>query len=249
MDSTAESSSALTRRAEYAAAEGATHTAEADGPLPLPLNKTSATPHPPDEIRPSNNPKLDQMLQLFQRQLDLQQKQLDLLRRIAGTIDENEPANSKAVGKQADTSIQPDALGWDDWDPELVMKWQRLRGPESPHLWELGEDFLSYCEQHRLFWFSPKNKNIASLVRSNKKSKRGAMISVQEVTVAQILQYHWPPSLGTTDKEGMNWTFLTKASAASTRLTLEWYSYDDKGDLSKADSDRVCLSCTIYIYV
>jgi hypothetical protein len=83
MDSTAESSSAPTRRAEYAAAEGATHTAEADGPLPLPLNKTSATPHPPDEIRPSNNPKLDQMLQLFQRQLDLQQKQLDLLRRIA----------------------------------------------------------------------------------------------------------------------------------------------------------------------
>ena len=184
MDSNAESSSAQARIAEDAATEKSPHTGAADGPSPV--NQASAT-HPPNETRPSNNPKLDQMLQLFQKQLDLQQKQLDLLRQVAGTIDEVEPANSKAMGKQVDTFTEPDN---GDWDPELVMKWHELRGPESPNLQRFGEDFLRYCEDNSLLRFSSNNKNILLMFGSDERSEVGTTIPVQKLTLAQRLRRH-----------------------------------------------------------
>jgi hypothetical protein len=241
MDSYAESSSAQTSRAEDAAFEGATHVAAADGPLSL--DQTSSTPHQPDENRPSKNPKLDEILQLFQKQLDLQQKQLDLLRRIAGTIDEDELPTSKALGKQAEASIQAPPPGWDDLDPELVMKWRMSRGPESPDLQEIGDEFLGYCEKNSLFWFSSNNENILPLFGSDERSEGGTTMPAQNLTLAQRFRRHWQQSLGTTGINGDNWTFL--ANAPGTILVVKWYFYNDEGSLSKRDS--VCLYCKFYI--
>jgi hypothetical protein len=163
---------------------------------------------------------------------------LDLLRHIASTIDENKPANSKAAGKQADASMPPDAPGWNDWDPELVMKWQRLRGPESPDLQRLCDNFLRFCEGNSLFWFSPKNKNIPPMFGPEER------LPVQELTPAQQLRRYWPQSLGSTGKEGTSWTFLTEAAMG---LDLRWCSYNDEGDPSRI-YQSVCLYCAICIY-
>jgi hypothetical protein len=239
MDSHAKSSSAEARIAEDAAIDESPNTAAADEPSPV--NQTSSTSHQPDENRPSKNPKLDEMLQLFQKQLDLQQKQLDVLIQIAGAIDEDEPTESKAVGKQVAAAIQPDTS---DWDPEAVMKWQRLRGPESPDLQRLGEHFLGFCEKKSLFWFSPTNKNIAAMIESDEESERGTTTPAQGLTLAQRLRRHWPQSLGSTDEEGNRWSFLTKAD---TSLLLLWYSYNEKGGFSYGEN-AVCLCHIACIY-
>jgi hypothetical protein len=63
MNSNAGSSSALAEMIEDAITQEATH-GYADGPLTTD-NQDSSTPHQPDKKRPSNNPKLDEMLQLF----------------------------------------------------------------------------------------------------------------------------------------------------------------------------------------
>jgi hypothetical protein len=227
MDSHAESSSAQSKTAEGAAIEGRTRRAAADGPWPV--NQTSTTSHQPGENRPSNNPKLDEMLQLIQKQLDLQQKQLDLLRHIAGTIGEDEPANSKAVGKQVETFIQRDDSDRDDWDPELVMKWQISRGPDSPESQKIGDEFLRFCDRRDLFWFSPNNKNIRSMIGFGETTGTGTSTPVQRT---ERLRRYWPQSLGTTSSEGDSWTFLLEAGMS---LMSMWYSYEDKRDIS------VCL--------
>jgi hypothetical protein len=86
---------------------------------------------------PVDGKKLEEISEMFQSQLEFQQRQLDLLRGLTKT--EEAPAHTRTPTFE---------------DCVRAVKWMEERSPEIMRLKELGKGFIVQCRGRGVLWFS-----------------------------------------------------------------------------------------------
>ena len=152
--------------------------------------------------------KLEEILKVFQSQLDLQQRQLDLLRCLAQ--DKITPA-----ADLTDTCN----------DNQKSILWMNERRPSSDFLKQIGDNFIKLCESARVLWFST-HYGISCGANGTKGVAGSPNLNKESAVLSKQLLQDWPESLGSESEMYFQW----EASLGIRR----WYFCHTEGSTSRA---------------
>jgi len=153
--------------------------------------------------------KLEEILKVFQSQLDLQQRQLDLLR----DLTENE--------------IAPTANPTDKCnEDQKSILWMNERRPSGDVLKQISESFIKLCQSARVLWFFPTEYSVACDSAGTKGITGSPNLDKESALLAQRLLQKWLQSLGSESDISFQW---------KARLGIQrWYFCHTDGSISRA---------------
>lgn len=189
--------------------------------------------------------KLDELLKAFQTQLDLQQKQLALLRTL-----------TKSVDKTIKTALTRRAINQQDY--HRAMQWASSLSPSSPLLESIkNSEFLSRCRTSEVLWFSKPgsvlgdNEKFAS-VYSKYWTPVKRQIEGQPCLpnpLVEELKKNWPPVVKEQRKAFYNRAGIDRPDHKPRMWNLnpgrwdpnassDWFLYNENGEFHWKDVSR-----------
>jgi len=154
-----------------------------------------------DERTPIDGKKLEKLLETFQSQIDLQQRQLDLLRELRTELSIPEKS----------TELLP--TGPNEAEIEFAIKRMNARGPDRGGWDTLGRDVVGDCLSWNSLWFSrgsvlADNADFISAYGQNviKGSAASNSGPTGQSTLMERLKHRWPANLSSQNENELVWS-------------------------------------------
>jgi hypothetical protein len=169
-----------------------------------------------DTKDPNEAVDLEQVLETFKAQLDLQQKQLKLLQGLSKGDGTQVPQTEKAKSEEV---VTPSSVKFTDADFARAIQWEEKYSPNSKEIWELGKGLLDYCKSQRKLWFSDPSLDQKALER-----------------LSNTLLQKWPQSLGSVTESENYWDLRDQDEKLQPEsellITSTKYSYREAGGMA-----------------
>jgi hypothetical protein len=184
---------------------------------------------------------IKQLLDAFQTQLEVQQKQLDLLQRIAT----NSFETSRAIDETPAVDLAPTAPSVEidanstEKIRERARAWREEGSPVSPDIARPGKDFFQFCMTRKLWWFSEsltnRQRDEIFFPGQTFQENTARCQYIPEQWIEQLKQ-RWPTNLGRVDGKVHKWIFDWPSHGIS---LLHYHFNKKKWDLRCLNVDLV----------
>ena len=102
---------------------------------------------------PLGKESLEQLLDTFKTQLELQTKQFELLRAIVkGTQSDAILATSDSESGSVEKSSEADLFT--ETDLARALRWEKKQRPNSEEILKCGKEFVGFCKNAKILWFA-----------------------------------------------------------------------------------------------
>ncbi|KAH7391241.1 hypothetical protein BKA64DRAFT_97918 [Cadophora sp. MPI-SDFR-AT-0126] len=159
---------------------------------------------------------LEQLLESFKAQRELQRKQIELLE---GIVNDSKPAEARS-GSGSEFESVPAKSGaefFSEEDLERAREWDKMQRPDSKEILEIGKNFVRFCRISHSLWFSEKD----------------ALPDDLNQMELEILQ-NWPRPLGFVANQQNTWDLKDPDHGLSTGrwdVDMVRFSHSDKGGM------------------